>query len=54
VVRAVAPGKILDVKLVPNQTGGWNYWVLVLQADGRYQDVRVDGKRNRVIEIRRR
>lgn len=53
-VRQAAPGRILDVRLAPDPTGAWHYHVLVLQPDGRYRDVRVDGKRNKILEIRRR
>ncbi|MEJ1160348.1 PepSY domain-containing protein [Prosthecomicrobium sp. N25] len=53
VVARAAPGRVVDVRIVPDGIGAWTYWVLVLQADGQYRDVRVDARRNRVIEVRR-
>lgn len=54
VVRESTPGSILDAKLLRTNTGDYVYSVLVLQDGGRYRTVRVDAKRNRVIDVRQR
>jgi hypothetical protein len=53
VSRAV-PGQVLEVDLRRTWSGDWRYEFLVLTRDRRYQEVTVDARSNRVLQIRRR
>ncbi|MGL4812465.1 MAG: PepSY domain-containing protein [Beijerinckiaceae bacterium] len=45
---------MLEADLRRSDDGGWQYEILVLSSDGRYREVTVDARRNRIIQIRRR
>jgi uncharacterized membrane protein YkoI len=54
VARSAAPGDVLEVYLGRATNGAWFYAITILSTDGRYREVYVDARRNRVIEVRRR
>jgi hypothetical protein len=47
-----APGQVLEVDLRQSPTGAWQYELLVLTNDRRYQIVIVDAKLNQVTHVR--
>jgi hypothetical protein len=53
-VRQAVPGRVLDVDLQQGAGGGWVYKLLVLDAEGEYNEVTVDALRNRIIRVRER
>jgi uncharacterized membrane protein YkoI len=53
-VSKKAPGRVLEVDLRQVPTGAWQYELLVLTNDRRYQVVIVDAKLNQILEIRSR
>ena len=53
VSRAV-PGQVLEVDLRQSWTGEWRYEFLILTRDRRYQEVVVDARNSRILQIRRR
>ncbi len=53
-VSKAVPGQVLEVDLRQSWAGDWRYEFLVLTRDRRYQEVTVDARSNRILQIRRR
>ncbi|WP_414470816.1 PepSY domain-containing protein [Microvirga sp. M2] len=53
-VSKAVPGQVLEVDLRQTWNGEWWYEFLVLTRDRRYQEVVVDARRNKILQIRRR
>ena len=53
-VTKAVPGQVLEVDLRQSWSGEWRYEFLVLSRDRRYQEVVVDARRNRILQIRSR
>jgi hypothetical protein len=53
-VSKAVPGQVLEVDLRQSWGGEWRYEFLVLTQDRRYQEVVVDARRNKVLQVRRR
>jgi uncharacterized membrane protein YkoI len=53
-VTKAVPGQVLEVDLRQSWSGEWRYEFLVLTRDRRYQEVVVDARRNRILQIRSR
>jgi uncharacterized membrane protein YkoI len=53
VVRSRIPGQVLEVDL-NRLASGWQYNLLILDANRRYLDVSVDARSLRVLSVRRR
>lgn len=53
-VAKAAPGQVLEVDLRQSWSGEWRYEFLVLTRDRRYQEVVVDARSNKILQIRRR
>src|SRR5215218_5156483 len=52
-VSKAVPGQVLEVDLRQSWGGEWRYEFLVLTQDRRYQEVVVDARRNKVLQVRR-
>ncbi len=53
-VSNAVPGQVLEVDLHQSWSGEWRYEFLVLTRDRRYQEVVVDARSNKILQIRRR
>jgi uncharacterized membrane protein YkoI len=53
-VSKLFPGQVLEVDLRQSWSGEWRYEFLVLSRDRHYQEVIVDARSNRILQVRRR
>jgi hypothetical protein len=51
-VRIAVPGEVLNVALDQDREGRWTYTIMLISPDGRYREVTVNAKSNRIVRVK--